>query len=218
MAAYLRSKNLWGYALGNIQKPFIPPPPASADVIAAAVAACNQWAAKIGQVMGTIVLKCAPSVLVHLKKENSGEGYWNALKAAYQPKLMVNRKQVLEPVVWKPTMQELALAAQAIAETHKNEAPTSEGQQLLANQILLTLLSNQEPASSIKPAASNAKSEKHGSRGGQQNCENKAQNQATLARKADQFTKPQKGKRAHQTVHQNNASDVQLPHCKQKLN
>ena len=62
MVAYLHSKNLWGYALGNIQKPVIPPPPASTDVIAAAVAACNQWAAKTRQVMGTIVLKCAPSV------------------------------------------------------------------------------------------------------------------------------------------------------------
>ena len=106
MVAYLHSKNLWGYASGNIQKPVILPPPASANVIAAAVAAHNQWAAKTGQVMGTIVLKCAPSVLVHLKKENSSEGYWNALKAAYQPKLTINHKQVLEPVVRKPTTQE----------------------------------------------------------------------------------------------------------------
>jgi hypothetical protein len=96
MAAYLRSKNLWNYASGNVRKPVIPSPPASASNIAAAVAACNQWAAKTGQVMGTIVSKCAPSVLVHLKKENSGEGYWNALKAVYEPKLVVDRKQVLE--------------------------------------------------------------------------------------------------------------------------
>ena len=110
MAAYLCSKNLCGYALGNIKKPIIPSPPASTSDIVAVVAAHNKWAAKTGQVMGTIVLKCAPSVLVHLKKENSGEGYWNALKAVYEPKLAVDHKKVLEPVMWQPTVQELTLA------------------------------------------------------------------------------------------------------------
>ena len=128
MAAYLHSKNLRGYASGSTKKPIIPSPPASASDIAVAVAACNQWAAKTGQVMGTIVYKCAPSVLVHLKKEDSGEGYWNALKAAYKPKLAVDCKQVLEPVVRQPTTQELTMAAEAIAKTCKNEAPMPEGQ------------------------------------------------------------------------------------------
>ena len=149
LAAYLKVKNLWGYASGEKPKPAIPLPPASAANIAAAVSALNIWAGNDEQVMGTIVLTTAPSVRVHLEKENSGSGYWNALRKAYHPQPAITRKLLDKlATVQAPTMEEAILAAKVISVIRNNQSPTTKGQKQLAAQILQTL--------SSKPSKSNA--------------------------------------------------------------
>lgn len=158
MTAYLSQHNLLGYATGDIKKPAIPTRPASAARIAQAVLALNEWASKDEQVMGTIVLRCAPSVRAHLIGQDSSCGYWNALKDAYKPKPAVNRKQKLgQDHLPSITMEEAILASKVIAENRKNNAPTLGDQRKLADQILTTLLS--------KPSISDA-SPKRRQRGG----------------------------------------------------
>lgn len=151
LAAYLKVNNLWGYASGEIPKPAIPLPPASATDVAAAVSALNKWAGNDELVMGTIVLMTAPSVRVHLEKENSGSGYWNALRKAYNPRPAVTRKPMDKlATVQAPTMEEAILAAKVISAIRNNRSPTTEAQRHLAAQLIQTLSSN-------KPSKSNAK-------------------------------------------------------------
>jgi hypothetical protein len=210
MTAYLRYKNLLGYATGDIKMPVIPSPASPAE-LAEAVAALNLWLGKDEQVMGTIVLKCAPSVLHHIAKEKSGFGYWNALKNAYQPKVADNRKPKVEHDDSKlPTMEEAEMASKVIAKICKNRAPTVEGQRKLADQILHTLMSDKPPAPDAKHKRSN--------RGGKKVRESKARYEASQASKANSTAKTQKvlgTQRSIATQHQSIAGSSKLttPTC-----
>ena len=132
MSAYLEGKGLLGHALGKIPKPAIPQSPASIDEISAAVSALNYWAGNDGRVMGTIVLKTALHVRVHLEGEDSAQGYWAALRKAYYPRLF----QICKPLdklaaVQAPTKEEAKSAPRVITVKGKNPAPTV---QLLSNK------------------------------------------------------------------------------------
>lgn len=206
LAAYLKVENLWGYASGEIPKPAIPLPPASAADVAAAVTALNIWAGYDERVMGTIVLTTAPSVRVHLKKENSGSGYWNALRKVYNPRPAITRKPLDKAaIVQAPTMEEALLAAKVIAAVRKNQSPTAKGQRHLAAQILQAL--------SSKPSTSDAKqrgqpdaSSKRGHGSEQRRRQNKRAPKTSIA---DQSANTQKGKGAPR-AHRQNAGPSKL--------
>ena len=82
--------------------------------------------------MGTIVLKTALHVQVHLEKEDSAQGYWAALCKAYYPWLF----QICKPLdklatVQAPTKEEAKSAPRVVTIKGKNPAPTI---QLLSNK------------------------------------------------------------------------------------